>query len=106
MGRGQNISPPVEAPEGWTKQELLDVSGLSAKTFDTIRKAARVSGPTHGGRTWVFSATDLLSLVQRAESGRFSERGGPAGEAWRVLLVERGVAVPEFEKKRGRRARE
>jgi hypothetical protein len=77
---------------GWTKQELLDSSGLSAKTFDTLRKAARVRGPSHGGH-WVFSDEDLIALVHRAESGQWTERGGPAGLAWRALLVERGIHV-------------
>jgi len=79
----------VNADDGWTKQELMSASGLSAKTFDMIRKAARVRGPSHGGLGWVFSAADVETMVGRAESGRFSERGGPAAAAWRGLLAER-----------------
>ena len=91
MRRGQTRS---NATEGWSKQELLDASRLSAKTFDIIRKAARVRGPSHGGLNWLFSTEDVIQLVQRAESGSFSERGGPAATAWRALLVEKGVELP------------
>ncbi len=78
---------------GWTKQDLIDASGLSAKTFDTLRKAARVRGPSHGGLNWVFSEDDVVALVHRAESGQWTERGGPAGVAWRALLAERGIEL-------------
>ena len=30
-----------------------------------------------------------------AEGGTFTERGKPAAEAWRVLVAERGVDLPE-----------
>lgn len=89
MRRGQNSSSSVDASEGWTKQELLRAGGVSAKTFDLIRKAARVRGPSHGGLGWVFSAADVETMVRRAESGRFSEIGGPVGAAWRGLLAEK-----------------
>lgn len=96
MGRGQR--PPYERdapqPAGWSKQELVDAAGFSSKTFDTIRKAARVSGPSHGGNKHVFSAEDLMALVHRAESGSFSERGEPAAQAWRAMLVEAGLEMP------------
>ena len=83
-----------EIPEtGWTKQELIDASGLSAKTFDSLRKAARVRGPSHGGLNWVFSIEDVIALIHRAESGQWTERGGPAGVAWRALLAEHGVEI-------------
>jgi hypothetical protein len=97
MGRGQNRTEPRNDPdEGWSKQELLDAAAggetpLSAKTFDLIRKAARVRGPSHGGNTWVFSVADVIALVKRAESGGFSDRGRPAAAAWRELLAERGI---------------
>lgn len=104
MRRGQNSSSKVDPDLGFTKLELLETSGLSAKTFDLIRKAARVSGPTHGGNLWVFSIEDVVSLVQRAESGRFSERGGPAGTAWRVLLEEKGVRMEPKQTVRAPRA--
>jgi hypothetical protein len=87
---------------GFTKQELVDLSGLSAKTFDTIRKAARIRGPGHGGRNWVFSVDDVIALIQRAESGSFSERGGPAATAWRALLAEAGYTLEETLKPRRR----
>jgi hypothetical protein len=74
--------------QGWTKQALMDAAELSPKTFDTIRKAARVRGPSHGGLSWVFSRADVEALVKRAESGTFSERGPAAAAAWRKLLAE------------------
>ena len=72
---------------GWTKEELLEASALSPKTFDTIRKAARVRGPSHGGLSWVFSVEDVEALIHRAESGRFTERGPAAAVAWKALLA-------------------
>jgi hypothetical protein len=111
MGRGQNSTRPANDPsEGWTKQELLDAVSeapgdhepLSGKTFDLIRKAARVPGPGHGGLTWVFSPEDVVALVKRAESGGFTERGVPAARAWRGLLAERGVAIDEPRRPRTR----
>lgn len=80
--------------EGFTKRELLEASGLSSKTFDSIRKAARIRGPGHGGLDWLFSYADLAALIRRAESGQWSERGAPAAAAWRELLRERGVEAP------------
>jgi hypothetical protein len=53
----------------YSKRELLEASGLSAKTFDLIRKAARVRGPGHGGLDWEFSATDLVAMIRKAEGG-------------------------------------
>lgn len=91
MRRGQNSNSGLDPSDGWTKQELFESAGFSPKTFDLIRKAARIKGPTHGGSMWVFSASDVEALIQRAESGRFSERGKPAGAAWRALLAERGI---------------
>jgi hypothetical protein len=86
--------PKEDLPDsGWTKQELLDASGLSAKTFDSLRKAARVRGPSHGGLNWLFSTEDLVALIHRAESGQWTERGGPASSAWRSLLADRGIEV-------------
>lgn len=87
MRRGQTRPEPT--PPGqrtFTKAELLEAAGISAGTFDTIRKAARVRGPSHGGLTWPFSQADVIELIHRAESGSFSERGGPAAAAWRALL--------------------
>jgi hypothetical protein len=89
MGRGRQTQAP--RGEGITKQDLLLASGLSAKTFDMIRKAARVRGPGHGGLTWVFSPSDIEAMVHRAEKGTFSDRGPPAAAAWRILLTERGA---------------
>jgi len=77
----------------FSKSQLLEVSGLSGKTFDTIRKAARVKGPGHGGLKWLFTIEDVQALVHRAASGSFSERGGPAATAWRELLREAGVEI-------------
>lgn len=99
MRRGQSQRPTfseqsTDPANGFTKQELIDASGISAKTFDTIRKAARVRGPGHGGLDWLFTLADVVALVQRAESGNFTERGGPAASAWRELLASKGVNPP------------
>ena len=122
MRRGPHAYSPTDPADGWTKQDLLDAvgasarlegeigrretssagSGLSPKTFDAIRKAARVSGPSHGGNTWVFSADEVAALVRTAEGGRFTERGGPIAAAWRALLAQRGI---EVEGKKGKRRR-
>ncbi len=95
MRRGQTRSEtlPHNTP-GWSKQDLMDASGLSAKSFDTIRKAARVSGPNHGGLNWLFNADDVHKLIHRAESGSFTERGFPAATGWRALLSEAGLPLP------------
>lgn len=91
MRRGQLASDRVDPGEGWTKQQLLDAGNISAKLFDSIRKAARVPGPSHGGLNWVFPSGDVITIVRRAESGRFSERGTDAAKRWRALLAEHGV---------------
>lgn len=83
-----------EHPCEWTKGELVDAAGVSPKTFDTIRKAARVKGPSHGGLKHRFSAMDLIALIQRVESGSFNRTGKPIGEAWRALLHEAGLVMP------------
>lgn len=93
MRRGQERSESVG--DGFSKKELLDAAPISAKTFDTIRKAARVRGPGHGGLSWEFSVADLASLIRRAESGSFSERGLPAAQPWRALLADRGIFLDE-----------
>lgn len=97
--------PRDHAGIGWTKQELLDAvpeGQLSPKTFDTIRKAARVRGPSHGGRNHVFSADDLIALIDKCESGRFTERGPAAAAVWRALLHGAGIRMPD-QVSRGRR---
>lgn len=81
-------------PPQWTKTELVEAAGVSPKTFDTIRKAARVRGPTHGGRNHIFDGPDLIALIHRAESGRFSQIGKPVAEAWRRLLTAAGLVMP------------
>lgn len=93
MGRGQNIDPNSVNQHGITKQELCDAGDISAKTFDLMRKAARVKGPSHGGNTYVFTFEDVVALIQRAESGSFTERGGFAAKAWRALLQEQGIEL-------------
>lgn len=105
MGRGQqargfdgnrfDTEPREHVGAGWTKQELLDAAGMSGKSFDVMRKSARVKGPSHGGLTHVFDPTDLIMLIQRAESGKYSERGGPIAAAWRVLLTDAGLKMPQ-----------
>ena len=87
---------PQPAPEaGWTKHQLMEAGELSGKSMDTIRKAARVKGPTHGGLRHIFSADDLIRLIEKAEGGKFTERGAPAARAWRILLAEASIAMPE-----------
>ena len=49
MRPGMMPRPEGDPNAQFSKRELLEASGLSAKTFDTIRKAARVKGPGHGG---------------------------------------------------------
>jgi hypothetical protein len=105
MRRGQDHRPTYsehssDPGNGFTKQELVEASGLSPKTFDTIRKAARVRGPGHGGLDWLFSISDVIALIQRAESGSFSERGGAPAAAWRALLAERGINPPQLHRRR------
>jgi hypothetical protein len=78
--------------QGWTKAELVEACGLSAKTFDTVRKAARVRGPSHGGLNWVFSREDVEAMIHRAESGRFTEVGPGMADAWRKLMQGGGGA--------------
>jgi len=98
MRRGMESTDDLygnDPSKGWTKTVLIEASGLSTKTFDTIRKAARVKGPSHGGRNWVFTPEDLFLMIRKAEGGTFTERGKPAAEAWRVLVAERGVDLPE-----------
>jgi hypothetical protein len=93
MGRGQNVAPASLNYHGITKQELCDAGDISAKTFDLMRKAARVRGPSHGGLTFVFTFEDVAALIKRAESGSFTERGGFAAKAWRALLLEQGIEL-------------
>lgn len=88
MRRGQVPRRILPDGQSFSKEHLLEVSGLSAKTFDMIRKSARVKGPTHGGRNWAFSREEVEMLIHRAASGRFTERGPPAAEAWRKMLDE------------------
>lgn len=102
MGRGQNSTRHTTDPaDGISKQELLDAAStgpaasLSPKTFDLIRKAARIRGPGHGGHTWVFPIDDVIALIRRAESGGFTDRGAPAAAAWRSLLAQRGVLIDD-----------
>jgi len=83
---GQGAGPSAGAPSGFTKEELLEAGELSSKTFDMIRKAARVKGPAHGGLSYFFPMEDVAQLVRTAEGGRFTERGGPAAEGWRKHL--------------------
>jgi hypothetical protein len=95
MRRGQDPRPYQDPNTQFSKRELLEASGLSPKTFDTIRKAARVKGPSHGGMDWAFTAEDVRSMIYKASGGTFTERGGPAATAWRGMLVERGFRVDD-----------
>jgi hypothetical protein len=86
MRRGQERR--THAGETFTKQQLLEAADISSKTFDMIRKAARIKGPPHGGLNWEFSREEVATLIHRAASGRFTERGAPAALAWQKLLDE------------------
>lgn len=92
MGRGQAFRQDGEGRgeahggSGFTKQELLEVGNVSAKVFDSIRKAARVRGPSHGGLNWVFTREDVKTLIKRARAGNFSERGPGPADAWERLM--------------------
>jgi hypothetical protein len=79
----------------FSKKRLMEVSQLSSKTFDMIRKAARVKGPAHGGLDWQFSLADLHALIHTASGGKFTERGAPAAEAWRAMLEAEGLPTSE-----------
>lgn len=97
---------PTEPNQGIMKEDLLAAAEISSKTFDMIRKAARVKGPGHGGLEYVFSIEDVKQIIRTAEGGRFTERGAPAAVAWRILLTERGVTMEETRKLRNRQAPE
>ena len=89
-------SDPDTVPEvGWTKHELMTAGDLSGRGFDTMRKAARVQGPTHGGLRHIFSADDLIRLIAKAESGKFTINGAQGAIAWRKMLAEAGIAMPD-----------
>lgn len=90
MRRGQTRRPNDTDPNAFSKQQLLDAAAMSPKTFDAIRKAARVRGPGHGGLNWMFSRSDIEAIIRKAEGGTFTEKGPAAAEAWRLLL-ENGV---------------
>lgn len=89
--RGSRREIPDDGQAYFTKQELLDAADISSKTFDMIRKAARVKGPGHGGLTWPFPLVDVITLIRVAEGGRFTERGAPAALGWRAMLSEAGI---------------
>lgn len=91
----ESQQPDEPHPPQWTKGELVDAGGMSPKTFDTVRKAARVKGPQHGGLNHIFSALDLIALIQRAQSGRFSREGKIWAEVWIRMLNEAGLQMPE-----------
>jgi len=98
MRRGQENHDDLygnDPANGWTKQVLVEAAGISTRTFDTIRKAARVRGPSHGGLNWVFSVENVIALIRRAESGTFSDRGKPIAATWRELMIERGMEMPD-----------
>jgi hypothetical protein len=84
MRRGQQR----EGPQGrtWTKAELLEAAQISNGVFDTIRKAARVKGPSHGGLGFEFDEDALRALIDRAQRPNFSDHGPPAARAWQELL--------------------
>ncbi|MBU6414398.1 MAG: hypothetical protein KGS45_13120 [Planctomycetes bacterium] len=87
MGRGHARHQHADKhTEGFSKGQLMEVASISSKTFDIIRKAARVKGPPHGGLSWIFSIEEIHMLIQKARGGNFTERGAPAADAWEYLL--------------------
>lgn len=104
MGRHRDNVDRTPSAEGIAKSDLLEAAQISSNTFDMIRKAARVTGPNHGGLKYVFTTEEVTRLTLKAESGKFTERGPPAGLAWRALLAEKGVVLPAA-KKPGNRER-
>src|SRR5258705_10806805 len=94
MRRGQERSDTGDRNSlRFSKREMMEVGNVSAKVFDSIRKAARVRGPGHGGLDWAFDVNDVRSLIHRAESGSFTERGAAPAAAWRTMLAEAGVSI-------------
>ncbi len=87
MRRGQSRRPNDTDPNAFSKQQLLDAAEMSPKTFDVLRKAARVRGPGHGGLNWMFSRSDIEAIIRKAEGGTFTEKGPAAAEAWRNLIL-------------------
>lgn len=88
MRRGQTAKRP--ASEGFTKQQLMEAANISANTFDRLRRAARIKGPSHGGLAWVIPFGDIQFLIRTAENGKHTEMGPPCALAWRQLLREHG----------------
>ncbi len=64
----------------------MHAAKITAGLFDSIRKAARVRGPAHGGMDWAFSRTDVEALIHRARDGRFRALASDAAAAWEALL--------------------
>jgi hypothetical protein len=92
MRRGQ--SPRYDGP-GFTKKQLLEAASVSPKIFDSIRKAARVSGPPHGGLSWLFPPPDIRTMIAQARKKTQTDRGGQRiAQAWEDLLEGR---TPESE---------
>ncbi|MBL8763249.1 MAG: hypothetical protein JNM07_03140 [Phycisphaerae bacterium] len=87
MRRGQEGRRDAGVGVGHTKAELIEIAGISPKAFDTLRKAARVSGPGHGGLNWTFTREDIEIMAQRAESGTFGVRMRHIAQVWRELLL-------------------
>ncbi len=94
MGRHRDNVERTPEAEGVSKADLLDTADISSKTFDMFRKAARVTGPNHGGLKYIFTIEEVTRLILKAESGKFTERGPIAALAWRKILTEKGVALP------------
>lgn len=94
MGRHRDNVDRTPQADGVSKADLLETAAISSKTFDMFRKAARVTGPNHGGLKYIFTIDEVTLLILKAESGKFTERGPAAALAWRTLLVEKGVSLP------------
>lgn len=91
MRRGQTAKRP--ASDGFTKQQLMEAASISANTFDRLRRAARIKGPSHGGLAWVIPFGDIQFLIRTAENGKHTEMGPPCAVAWRQLLREHGQEI-------------
>ena len=84
------IAEPIQhaKPEGWLKNELYDIAGISASTFDSIRKGAcgianrKRGGSSHGGR---YSLSELHQLISAANK-RGTHKSKSAATEWAKLI--------------------
>ncbi|MEM1167386.1 MAG: hypothetical protein AAGI30_13980 [Planctomycetota bacterium] len=81
--------PPVRKVNGWTRAELCEHASISASTFDTIRKDAKVASASRGGggAQRRFSPAQLDRFIAVVEEGSFHKAGDITAQ-WRELLAE------------------